>query len=107
MDVFIPIVFPDYKIKALGTKWEGLGHAGVLFILGTTGTTKYYEYGRYDKAEKGLVKKLIIPDVKVDKKTGKIEPKSLSEVLKSISRQSGQSTRISGAYIEQTNGYQK
>ncbi len=107
MDVFIPIVFPDYKIAAFGTKWEGLGHAGILFILGSTGTTKYYEYGRYDAAAKGEVRKRTIPDVKVDKKTKAIDRKSLAAVLDAIASRAGQGTRISGAYIEQANGYQK
>src|SRR5262245_23074426 len=98
MDVFIPIVFPDYKIAALGTKWGGLGHAGILFILGSTGTTKYYEYGRYDKAAKGEVRKRKVPDVKVDKKTKAIDLKSLAAALDSIASQSGQGTRIAGAF---------
>ena len=106
MDVFIPIVFPDYKISAFDTKWSNLGHAGILFLLGKTGATKYYEYGRYDAAGLGLVRKLLIPDAKVSK-NGILDQTSLKPVLKSIAKQSGQGTRISGAYIEQSNGYQK
>lgn len=63
MDIVIPIVFPDYKIKVEIPKYEvdvipwidfdnfvtpkferklsNLGHAGVLFINGKNGTTKY------------------------------------------------------------------
>jgi hypothetical protein len=70
MDVVVPLVFPDYKIAvevqkikvdvlpwtdrdnftipAFKEKVSNLGHAGVLFINGQTGVTKYYEYGRYD-----------------------------------------------------------
>ncbi|ELY3410685.1 hypothetical protein SMW94_004639 [Vibrio parahaemolyticus] len=78
-DVIIPIVFPDYKI-AVATpravevpdlipfidilpnniqvphtkaKMSNLGHAGVLFINGSNGVTKYYEYGRYDPKGNG------------------------------------------------------
>lgn len=69
-DIVIPIVFPDHKItvKIQSTKvdvipWfdfdnftmpkikkkvSNLGHAGVLFINGKNGTTKYFEYRRYD-----------------------------------------------------------
>lgn len=87
-DVVIPIVFPEYKISVEvksqpvdiipWVKWdnfktpkfkrklEDLGHAGVLFINGETGTTKYYEYGRYPVAVGvGATQKLLIPDVKV------------------------------------------
>jgi hypothetical protein len=106
MDVFIPVVFPDYKIAALGTRWGGLGHAGILFIHGRTGTAKYYEYGRYDKAGKGEVRKRTIPDVRVDK-SGRIDPSSLAAVLQSIATQAGHGTRIEGAYIEAAGGFQK
>ena len=80
MDFVIPIVFPDYLIvvnerpvdiripdlipgrdlfpdfiRVPVTKLPDLGHAGVLFIKGRSGTTKYYEYGRYDRAALGWV----------------------------------------------------
>lgn len=106
-DVVIPIVFPDYKISTpIGNIGE-LGHAGVLIILGSTGTTKYYEYGRYDKAALGLVRKKTVPDVVIDKTTGKPTEASLAKTLASISHQSGHNTRISGAYIEVSGGYVK
>ena len=66
-DIVIPIVFPDYRITVeiqrtevdvlpwvsfdnfiipkFKEKISNLGHAGVLFISGKTGTTKYFEYG--------------------------------------------------------------
>lgn len=106
MDVLIPVVFPDYKIAAMGRKWEYLGHAGILFVLGTTGTTKYYEYGRYDTASRGIVRKRDIPNAKLGKGTG-LDPASLGPALLAIARQSGQSTRISGAFIEQAHAYPK
>jgi len=73
-DVVIPIVFPDYlisvntpttrlpipdlwpwgdilpddvEVPATRNRLPELGHAGVLFISGARGTTKYYEYGRW------------------------------------------------------------
>ena len=89
-DVVIPIVFPNYmisvntprtsisipdllpgfdilpdslKIPETKNKVPELGHAGVLFINSVTGTTKYYEYGRYSLL--GMVRKLPIRDVRV------------------------------------------
>jgi hypothetical protein len=44
-DYIIPIVYPDYKVSFAGQKLPYLGHAGVLIIQGTSGKTKYYEYG--------------------------------------------------------------
>lgn len=122
MDVVIPIVFPDYKIMVKIKKWEvdvlpfvdfdnftipeykdklsNLGHAGVLFINGKTGVTKYYEYGRYDPPKNlGLVLKARnLPDVKIV--NGSIDYSSLKKPLAFISRVSGQSGRIQAVYIE-------
>lgn len=125
-DVVIPIVFPDYlimvetpssdikvpdllpwvdilphhiKIAATKNKLPYLGHAGVLFIDGSNGMTKYYEYGRYDAAAKGEVRKRSISDVKMGS-NGRPTKQSLQKVLGQISQQAGQSGKISGAYIE-------
>mgnify|MGYP007019933133 CR=1 FL=1 len=51
-------------------KIGNLGHAGVLLIDNKTGVTKYYEYGRYDKEGKGVVRTFAVPNVKIgqDKK---------------------------------------
>jgi hypothetical protein len=127
MDVVIPIVFPDYKITVEIQKSEvdvfpwtaadnfhtpaykdriaNLGHAGVLFVHGKNGATKYYEYGRYDPPRNlGLVVKARnLPDARA--KDGKIEYASLKKPLSFISRVSGQSGRILGAYIEVENKY--
>ncbi len=105
MDVLVPIVFPDYKISALGTTWSSLGHAGILLVLGSTGTTKYYEYGRYDKAAVGLVRKRDVPNARI--LDGKIDQQSLSMALHEIALKAGHATRIEGAYIEQDGGYPK
>lgn len=62
------IAFPEYQAEVLTVKNKTLGinhtfraesgHAGVLLINNKTGTTKYYEYGRYDPpANRGLVQK--------------------------------------------------
>ena len=63
----IYIAFPDYKISAFGKQWSNLGHAGILLIDNKTGITKYYEYGRYDKAEIGEVRQRTISNVVMGK----------------------------------------
>lgn len=127
MDIVIPIVFPDFKVAVEIQKtkvdvfpWSSfddfhipsykdrisnLGHAGILFINGKVGTTKYYEYGRYDPPKNlGLVVKARnLPDAVV--KNGKIDLTSLKKPLSFISRISGQSGRIQGVYIEVENKY--
>jgi hypothetical protein len=126
MDVVIPIVFPDYLISVTTPTVEikvpdllpfidvfpnhvripsskhqvaELGHTGVLFIDGRSGTTKYYEYGRYDKAQLGLTRRIPIPDVKISTEK-KPTHDSLEVVLMRISQNAGQNGRIEGAYIE-------
>jgi hypothetical protein len=125
MDVAIPIVFPDYRIAVelaptpvdllpwftfdnfrtpeLQDRWSGLGHAGVFFINGRTGLTKYYEYGRYDKKGLGLVRKRSIPDVSVQ--DGQIVSESLRKPLHEISIRAGHGGRIEGVYIEVEDGF--
>ena len=95
----ILIVFPDKKIEGYGRKWSGLGHAGVLLIDNKTGLTKYYEYGRYDDGNVGLVRTYAVSNVTMDK-NGKPTVKSLNKVMKQISKKSGGGTRIEGAYIK-------
>jgi hypothetical protein len=92
------IVFPDYKISTPLGKVSGLGHAGVLLIDNKTGLTKYYEYGRYDKDEKGWTRNVAVSNVVIGK-DGKPTTESLNKVLGQISKNSGQSGKIDGAYI--------
>jgi len=126
-DIAIPIVFPDYLIAAgtpevpidvpdflpgvpniitfpaIKKKLPYLGHAGILFINGTSGLTKYYEYGRYDRAELGEVKRRPVPDARIAV-NGRPTAASLEAVLARIRGVAGQGTRISGAYIELPTG---
>jgi len=94
-------LFPDY-IRIPATRLPDLGHAGVLFIKGATGTTKYYEYGRYDRAKLGLVMRRRIPDVIIKNKLP--TQSSLASTLRQISQLAGQNTRISGAFIQLPDG---
>lgn len=131
-DLIIPIVFPDYKITVetpatrvqvpdmlpfvdilpndirvphTRSKLDNLGHAGVLFINGKTGLTKYYEYGRYDPQKKGWVKKIReLADVRIEP-SGAVNPQSLARVLGMVSRKAGHGGRISAAFIEVDNKF--
>lgn len=127
MDIAIPIVFPDYRISVnhprtkvdllkgvrwddftlpgYRARWEGLGHAGICFINGKTGLTKYYEYGRYDDAGLGQVVNRKIPDAKV--RDGILVVDSLAKPLHQISVVAGHSGRIQGVYIEVENGFSR
>lgn len=95
----IYIVFPEYLINISGHNLPYLGHAGVLLIDNKTGLTKYYEYGRYDKENKGIVRNPKIPNVKIGE-DGNPTTESLNAVLEVISNKSGRNGKISGAYIK-------
>ena len=127
MDFVIPIVFPDYLIvvnerpfdmqvpdlipgrelfphfiRVPVTRLPELGHAGVLFIDGTTGTTKYYEYGRYQTAL-GWVMRRPVPDVEMGSdRLPTLD--SLKATLRSVSQQAGQKGPIEGALIALRDG---
>jgi hypothetical protein len=125
-DVVIPIVFPDYliavntpniavkvpdlipvfdvfpdvvHIPATQNKIPYLGHAGVLFINGAVGTTKYFEYGRYDRANLGLTRRIPISDVVIGA-DGNPTAQSLKSTLGQISEQAGKGGRILATYIK-------
>lgn len=126
-DVAIPIVFPDYRITVDTpevavtvpdlipwgnvlpdririprgkSKVENLGHAGILFVEGSTGRTRYYEYGRYDPPRfLGWTRRQPVADVKIGK-SGRPTKKTLERTLAQISLNAGDNGRIAGAYIE-------
>jgi hypothetical protein len=92
----ILIVFPDYPVNTdtfYGYTTQ-VGHAGVLLIK-KDGLTKYYEFGRYDAAKKGEVRKVTIPNVSMS--GGKPTDVSLKAVLKDLSSKSGHNGRIRAA----------
>lgn len=94
----ILIVYLDYKINVGGMHVPYLGHAGVLLIDNKTGVTRYYEYGRYDPANKGLVRRVSVSNVKIGK-DGRPTIASLNKVLGQLSKRAGEGGRIRGAYI--------
>jgi hypothetical protein len=106
VEIFGVDIFNGFKYKGpevFDGKIGGLGHAGVLFIsgagAGAKGQTKYYEYGRYDKAEMGITRRVAVPDVTLGA-DGRATRSSLTQVLARISAKAGHGTRIAGVYIE-------
>ena len=94
----IYINFPDYKIN-VGIQIPYLGHSGVLLIENKTGFTKYYEYGRYDEENLGMVRNITVPNVVIGE-NGMPTEESLNASLKVISEKSGHGGRIEGAYVK-------
>lgn len=101
---------PDFKTPDIQTPTTvpQAGHAGVLFINGASGLTRYYEYGRYEPSQvgvrptsppvPGLVWQRNVPNVRLAK--GEITMDSLKAALQTISKQSGHGGRIAAAYIK-------
>jgi hypothetical protein len=126
-DVAIPIAYPDYvitvdtprveidlprlppgldifphaiHIKGTHNKVPDLGHAGILFFSGTSGTTKYYEYGRYDIAQLGLTRRVPVSDVIIERSAGRPTKESFLKCISHLSRAAGLGGRIEGSYLE-------
>lgn len=95
----ILISFPEFRpeIPYLGRP-VALGHAGVLLIDNRTGQTRYYEYGRYDQAQRGLVRTRPVPNVVV--RNGRPTEESLQRALAGVSQVGGHGGPIVGAYIQ-------
>ncbi|WP_181014735.1 hypothetical protein [Aeromonas sp. ASNIH4] len=100
-DFLIPLIFTSYRIAVRGQfGLYYLGHAGVLLVNGTTGQTRYYEYGRYPdpKAfEPGIVRGSIKQPVELD--SGMIVESSFKSTLHEISQSHGQSSNIAGVVM--------
>lgn len=91
------------KTQLFDGKISDLGHAGVLILQGGTpgksSLAKYYEYGRYDPQELGIVRVVDVPQVKLGS-DGRVTKASLEAVLAVISRKAGHGTRIAAAYVD-------
>ncbi len=119
-DLLIPIVFPEYQITvntpraevdvlpwfdfdnvvipASENRYSNLGHAGILLVNGRSGLTKYYEYGRYDAAELGIVRRVPVPDARIE--NGSVNFRSLVSVMRRICNVAGKGSRAEGVFLE-------
>ncbi|MDZ4153041.1 RHS repeat-associated core domain-containing protein [Methylicorpusculum sp.] len=101
----IYVNYPNYPITVPGTEAQlPLGHAAVIAVDDNTGTTKYFEYGRYD-SDFGQVKQRTVPDLVLDEK-GNPTPASLSNLYNYIGARYGDQTTVDATYYPDAN-YQK
>ena len=106
-DVAVGIVFPAFAIRVAGDHRAELGHAAVLLIQGKSGLTKYFEYGRYDPANLGLVHTLGVPNVTYGsdgKPTLASLKKCFSDITQQVARGTGGGhgdTSIAGIYVDE------
>lgn len=115
MDIAIPVVFPAYPIavdlpfvdldsdRDTDVHMTRLGHAGIILINGTGGLTKYYEYGRYDAAQVGIVLRRPIPNAVIHR-SGRPTRRSIAALAHDVSWKAGRSTPLYGVYIEAVPG---
>jgi hypothetical protein len=45
-DYAVVVVWPEYPIMTSAGHVTGVGHAGVVIVDGTSGETRYFEFGR-------------------------------------------------------------
>jgi len=76
-----------------------LGHAGVVAVNELTGHTEYYEYGRYDPAQFGVVRRRPIPDVDIEP-DGRPTEASLQRLYDYISQNYGQGRPVRAQYYD-------
>lgn len=93
------ITYPDYPVNT--DTFYGyttlVGHAGVLLVK-FDGFTKYYEFGRYDPAKKGLVRNQVVSNAQIGS-DGRTTTASLKKILSTLSTKSGKGGRIRAAYF--------
>jgi RHS repeat-associated protein len=95
----IYINYDHYPVKTPIGKLP-LGHGGVVAVDPKTGTTKYYEFGRYYGNKKGVVRgapDLKIPNVTIGK-NGLPTQKSLNRLYDFLSKQFGKNSEVSATY---------
>src|SRR6185436_12215432 len=83
----LAVAFTDYKVGTPIGRLGNLGHAGIV-LIDKKGHTTYYEYGRYDSAELGLVRSFPVPNLVMDKK-GRPTSASLTKLLEFLSKKYG------------------
>ncbi len=101
-DFAIPIIWVNYPITTpSGPAIGGLGHAGVVIVNGSTGHTRYFEYGRYgrdaDGNPIGMVKTKPVPNLAIA--NGIIDGRSLRNMVASLNASAGKGTPATGAIL--------
>jgi RHS repeat-associated protein len=97
--------FPDYPIDTgFGFSSSSLGGHGGVVSYNDQGSTRYYDYGRFAPANQyvvgdkrpeseGNVRRVPVPDLVIDPKTGQPTPASLEALRKALSDRAGHKTR--------------
>ena len=99
------VLFPDYPIDTgFGFTSTSLGGHGGVVSYDAQGSTRYYEYGRYTPTNQyaigdkrpdieGNVRRIPVPDLMIDPKTGRPTRASLDALRKALSERAGHNTK--------------
>ena len=98
------VLYPDYPIEYANGQTSTLlgGHGGVLSYDNKSGSTSYYEYGRYNPESVGIVgeglpssdgniRRVPVPDIKFDK-NGNPTTASMDALRRALSNKAGKGT---------------
>ncbi len=97
--------FPNYPIDTgFGFSSSNLGGHGGVLSYDAKGSTQYYEFGRYSPSNQyvfgdkrpeseGNVRRVPVPDLVIDPKTGQPTPTSLDALKKALSDRAGHKTK--------------
>ena len=94
------IVYPQYRASGI----PFTGHAGVLLIDDLSGSTRYYEYGRYDSENLGFVMRRPVNDLEMAD-NGLPTEASLRRVMATLSRVSGKGGPVQGDYFPDSDNF--
>lgn len=98
------VLFPDYPIDTgLGFTSTSLGGHGGVATYDAQGSTRYYEYGRYPSSsplvigdkrseQEGNVRRVPVPNLKMDPATGEPTAASMEALKKALSERAGHNT---------------
>jgi RHS repeat-associated protein len=89
------VVFPDYLITVGEKHIPYLGHAGVVIINSDTGATKYYEYGRYDRGQIGVVRLKQVPNLIME--AGQPTAQSMRHLMQALAN-IGHGSKVAATY---------
>ena len=94
-------VYTGYNWSDGSHIYAPLGHAAVIAIDEKTGYTKYYEYGRYDKENRGIVLRRGVPNVTI--RDGKPTEESLQKLYSNASKNWGKGSPTFTLYYDSAN----
>ena len=93
----IAVTYQGYRVRVPFAGRRALGHSGI--TISNSGSTKYYEFGRYPQRPDGQVRyRGPLPDLEIGS-NGIPTGESLGNYIKALTQTAGQGRSVDGAYF--------